>query len=59
MLTINPALYAGSVDHVIIISCESNPYPLCGLYSISAQNGYDIVLLTLVASRGVTDLYPS
>ena len=31
------------------------------LYSISAQNGYlwKIVLLTLAASRGVTDLYPS
>ena len=38
---------------------------LCGLYSIRAQNGYGphrpckIVLLTLVAPRGVTDLYLS
>ena len=37
--------------------------PLCGLYSIRAQNGYGqhhpckIVLLTLVAPRGVTDLH--
>ena len=41
------------------------PLPLCGLYSIRAQNGYGphrpckIVLLTLVAPRGVTDLYLS
>ena len=43
------------------------PLPLCGLYSIRAQNGYwqhvvcpcKIVLLTLVAPRGVTDLYLS
>ena len=41
------------------------PLPLCGLYSIHAQNGYGqyrpckIVLLTLVAPRGVTDLYLS
>ena len=42
------------------------PLPLCGLYSICAQNGYDgqhrprkIVLLTLAAPRGVTDLYLS
>ena len=41
------------------------PLPLCGLYSICAQNGYGqhrpckIVLLTLVAPRGVTDLYIS
>ena len=41
------------------------PLPLCGLYSICAQNGYGqhrpckIVLLTLVAPRGVTDLYLS
>ena len=41
------------------------PLPLCGLYSIRAQNGYEqhrpckIVLLTLVAPRGVTDLFPS
>ena len=39
------------------------PIPLCGLYSIRAQNGYGshrpckIVLLTLVGPRGVTDLY--
>ena len=39
------------------------PLPPCGLYSIRAQNGYGqhrpckIVLLTLVASRGVTGLY--
>ena len=41
--------------------------PLCGLSSIRAQNGYGqhlvrpckIVLLTLVAPRGVTDLYLS
>ena len=38
------------------------PLPPCGLYSIRAQNGYGqhrpckIVLLTLVAPRGVTDL---
>ena len=39
------------------------PLPLCGLYSILAQNSYgqplgrpcQIVLLTLVAHRGVTD----
>ena len=42
-----------------------SPLPLCGLYSIRAQNGYGqhrpckIVLLTLVAPRGVTDLYIS
>ena len=41
------------------------PLPLCGLSSICAQNGYGqhrpctIVLLTLVAPRGVTDLYLS
>ena len=41
------------------------PLPLCGLYSIRAQNGYEqhrpckIVLLTLVAPRGVTDLHLS
>ena len=42
------------------------PLPLCGLYSsIHAQSGYGqhcpckIVLLTLVASRGFTDLYLS
>ena len=43
------------------------PLPLCGLYSIRAQNGYwqhvvcpcKIVLLTLVAPRGVPDLYLS
>ena len=41
------------------------PLPLCGLYSIRAQNGYGqhrpckIVLLTLASSRGVTDLYLS
>ena len=39
------------------------PLPLCGLYSICAQIGYGqhhpckIVLLTLVAHRGVTDLF--
>ena len=39
------------------------PLSLCGLYSIRAQNGYGqhrpckIVQLTLVAPRGVTDLY--
>ena len=39
------------------------PVPLRGLYRIRAQNGYGqcrpckIVLLTLVAPRGVTDLY--
>ena len=39
------------------------PLPLCGLYSIHAQNGYgqhrtcEVVLLTLVAHRGVTNLY--
>ena len=39
--------------------------PLCGLYSICAQNKYGqhrpckIVLLTLVAPRVVTDLYLS
>ena len=40
------------------------PPPLCGLYSICAQNGYGqrpckIVLLTLVTPREVTDLYLS
>ena len=41
------------------------PLPPCGLYRIRAQNGYGqhrpgkIVLLTLVAPRGVTDLYLS
>ena len=41
------------------------PLPLSGLYIICAQNGYGkhrpckIVLLTLVAPRGVTDLYLS
>ena len=39
------------------------PLPLCGLYSIHAQNGYGhhckIFLLTLVAPRRVTDLYLS
>ena len=41
------------------------PLPPCGLYSIRAQNGYGqhrpckIVLLTLVAPRGVTDLHLS
>ena len=41
------------------------PLLLCGLYSIRAQNGYrphhpcKIVLLTLVAPMGVTDLYLS
>ena len=41
------------------------PLPLCGWYSICAQNGYGqyrpckIVLLTLVSPRGVTDLYLS
>ena len=41
------------------------PLPPCGLYSIRAQNGYGqhrpckIVLLTLVAPSGVTDLYLS
>ena len=41
------------------------PVPLCGISSIRAQNGYGphrpckIVLLTLVAPRGVTDLYLS
>ena len=41
------------------------PLPLCGLYSNRAQNGCGqhrpckIVLLTLVAPRGVTDLYIS
>ena len=39
------------------------PLPLCGLYSVRAQNGYGphrpckIVLLTLVAPKGVIDLY--
>ena len=43
----------------------SSPLPLCGLYSIRAQIGYGqhrpckIVLLTLVAPRGVTDLHIS
>ena len=42
------------------------PPPLCGLYSICAQNGYGqhrpckiVTGLTLVAPRGVTDLYIS
>ena len=42
------------------------PLPLCGLFSVCAQNGYGqhrpckIVLLTLVKpSGGVTDLYLS
>ena len=41
------------------------PLPLCGLYSVRAQNGYGphrpckIVLLTLVAPRGVNGLYLS
>ena len=41
------------------------PLPICRLYSMCAQNGYGqhrpckIVLLTLVAPRGVTDLYLS
>ena len=39
------------------------PLPLWGLYSICARNGYGqrrpckIVLLTLVAPRGVTETY--
>ena len=52
------------------LTCNSNimhilPLPPCGLCSIRAQNGYGqhcpckIVLLTLVAPRGVTDLYLS
>ena len=50
-----------SVWHVTV-SCYQTPLYLWGLYSIRAQNGYGqrrpckIVLLTLVASRGVTDL---
>ena len=38
------------------------PLPLCGLYSVRAQNGYGLhrphkmILLTLVAPRGLTDL---
>ena len=56
----------------LVLSCLTRdnimhllPLPLCGLYSIRAQNGYGqhgpckIVLLTLVAPRGVTDLYLS
>ena len=48
----------GNIMHIL-------PLPLCGLYSICAQNGYGqhrhckIVLLTLVAPRGITDLYLS
>ena len=38
--TITTALYAGSVYHVLhSYRAEYNPYPLWGLYSISAQNG--------------------
>ena len=43
-------------------SMHTLPLPLCGLYSIRVQNGCGqhrpckIVLLTLVAPRGVTDL---
>ena len=49
------------------LTCNSSimhilPLPPCGLYSIRAQNGYgqhrpcEIVLLTLITPRGVTDL---
>ena len=41
MVTITTALYAGSVYHVFQqYPAQYNPYPLWGLYSISAQNGY-------------------
>ena len=52
------------VEHVTT-SRISYTFPLLGLYSFRAQNGYGphrpctIVLLTLVAPRGVTDLYLS
>ena len=60
MLTITTALYAGSVNHVLYsYRAWYNPYPLWGLYSISAQWLWKIVLLTLAVFRGVTDLYPS
>ena len=49
-----------------LVSCNKimhvlPPPPLCGLYSIRAQNGYRqlvkiILLLTVVVARGVTDL---
>ena len=51
-------LTCSNIMHII-------PLPLCRLRSIRAQNGYGshrsykIVMLTLVASRGVTDIYLS
>ena len=53
-------LYDSTTNHNNIMHIL--PLPPCGLYSIRAQNGYGqhrpckIVLLTLVAPRGVTDL---
>ena len=52
----------GSFCSILIYIMHIVPLPLCGLYSIRAQNGYGqhrarkIVLLTLVTPRGVTDL---
>ena len=52
-------------EYLTIACMHILPLPPCGLYSIRAQNGYGqhrsckIVLLTLVAPRGVTDLYLS
>ena len=58
------------LNFVVFCSTYNNimhilPLPPCGLYISCAQNGYGqhrpckIVLLTLVAPRGVTDLYLS
>ena len=53
-------LTCNDIMHILIL-----PLPLCELYSIRAQNGYGqhrpckIVLLTLVAPRGVHDRYRS
>ena len=57
VLDITAALYTGSVYHVL--------YLYSAYYNTSPYEGYivsviwKIVLLTLAASRGVIDLYPS
>ena len=62
-------LLVPSLHSVLLVTFNSImhilPLPPCGLYRICAQNGYGqhrpckIILLTLVAPRGVNDLYLS
>ena len=63
MLTITTALFAGSVYHVllqyIVIVLNIIPTLYEGFIVSVHRMVKEIVLLTLAASRGVTDLCPS